>query len=601
MPLLAGIALTTVCSVTAWAADEIAADGAGLCISTATPCVAVPVKWTRTDATPARGYSVTIELSPNLSLCGVQFASGSYLAPGNSPPPVFLVTPDGPNKWIVDEVTLGVPCGSTGNGTLFVANVTSATPTGNGTITITAATARDCNNAPIPANPGAAANIVIDQVAPAALALAATQKITGSLPAGSSTTDVTVSWTGPEPGATVAVYRKGFGGYPQYDENGGGVPTQPATPAAAITGGWTLTGLSTSPGDDRTATRDFYYYVVFTTDGCGNVSGPSALTAGALNYHLGDAHNGAANCTGDNLVNTSDVSFLGSHYGQNLALNDPLECLDIGPTTDFTVNARPTTDNRVNFEDLIVLAINFGQVSAPQAIGTPRLAMVAGNRLRLTSPELPGVGEIFAAALQFEGDGDVQGLSAQLDFDPAVLEFLGVEPGALLQAQAVPGIALSSGPGNVDVALLGRGGLSGAGELASARFRVRAAGTPRLGLRHAIARDGANQDVALDTASPVHVAAAPQRTALAPARPTPFESGTTLEYALARGGDVVLAIYEVSGRRIRTLARGAQEPGVYRIAWEGRDDAGRMVPAGMYYARLTTAEGRFARTLVKLR
>ena len=55
---------------------------------------------------------------------------------------------------------------------------------------------------------------------------------------------------------------------------------------------------------DEVTNRDFWYYVAFVTDGCGNVSAVSNRTNGTLNYHLGDVTNGFVAGTGNNLVDT---------------------------------------------------------------------------------------------------------------------------------------------------------------------------------------------------------------------------------------------------------------------------------------------------------
>ena len=93
----------------------------------------------------------------------------------------------------------------------------------------------------------------------------------------------------------------------------------------------------------------------------------------------------------------------------------------------------------------------------------------------------------------------------------------------------------------------------------------------------------------------------PAVAALAPARPTPFGAMTTLEYSLTRGGAVELAVYDVNGRRLRTLESRDRVAGVHRVAWDCRDDAGREAPPGVYFARLATTEGVFHRRLIKVR
>jgi hypothetical protein len=74
--------------------------------------------------------------------------------------------------------------------------------------------------------------------------------------------------------------------------------------------------------------------------------------------------------------------------------------------------------------------------------------------------------------------------------------------------------------------------------------------------------------------------------ALLPASPNPARGATRLAFTLPRAGDVRLTVYGLQGQRIRTLANGAFGAGLHTIAWDGKDDGGRPVPAGAYFARL---------------
>jgi hypothetical protein len=220
------------------------------------------------------------------------------------------------------------------------------------------------------------------------------------------------------------------------------------------------------------------------------------------------------------------------------------------------------------------------------------------NALELRVPALPRVGETFEVGLVFEGDGSVRALSADLGYDPATVQPLEVGDGELLLAQGAPHVTLSGRPGSVDVALLGAG-LTGRGTLAKVRFRVVGAGEAKIGLERVRARDADNRELVLGRG--VAAAEVPAATGLSSAMPTPFRSETTFELALARGGPVTLALYGVDGRRIRTLVSEERPAGMYRVAWDGRDDDGRAVAAGLYFARLITAELRTTRTVVCVR
>lgn len=73
---------------------------------------------------------------------------------------------------------------------------------------------------------------------------------------------------------------------------------------------------------------------------------------------------------------------------------------------------------------------------------------------------------------------------------------------------------------------------------------------------------------------------------LEPARPSPFGIATTLGYALPRDGAVRLAIFDLQGRRVATLVDGVRSAGQHIAVWQGRSDAGAVVPAGVYMAVL---------------
>ena len=47
-----------------------------------------------------------------------------------------------------------------------------------------------------------------------------------------------------------------------------------------------------------------------------------------------------------------------------------------------------------------------------------------------------------------------------------------------------------------------------------------------------------------------------------------------------------LDIYDVSGALVRTLESGTKEAGLHEAVWNGRDDEGRLAPAGVYFYRL---------------
>ena len=80
------------------------------------------------------------------------------------------------------------------------------------------------------------------------------------------------------------------------------------------------------------------------------------------------------------------------------------------------------------------------------------------------------------------------------------------------------------------------------------------------------------------------------RTELDPAFPNPFENETSIQFRLAGAGEekVQIAIYDVNGRRVKTLLDERMIPGTYEVQWDGRDQSQRKVAAGVYFTRLVT-------------
>ncbi len=69
--------------------------------------------------------------------------------------------------------------------------------------------------------------------------------------------------------------------------------------------------------------------------------------------------------------------------------------------------------------------------------------------------------------------------------------------------------------------------------------------------------------------------------------PNPFMASTSIRFDIARRVPVSLRIYDVTGRRVRVLVDGrAMEPGSHAVEWNGRDDRGALLKAGLYLCRL---------------
>jgi hypothetical protein len=83
--------------------------------------------------------------------------------------------------------------------------------------------------------------------------------------------------------------------------------------------------------------------------------------------------------------------------------------------------------------------------------------------------------------------------------------------------------------------------------------------------------------------------------------PNPFGPMTTIHYSVPRYEQVNLSIYDVRGRVVRTLVDGLEAAGRSSAVWNGRDEDGDPVAAGIYFARLETGSKVLSRKVMVLR
>jgi len=88
---------------------------------------------------------------------------------------------------------------------------------------------------------------------------------------------------------------------------------------------------------------------------------------------------------------------------------------------------------------------------------------------------------------------------------------------------------------------------------------------------------------------------------LLPNHPNPFNPMTKIPFQIGRPGRVSLRVYNVSGALVRTLVDGPSLAGRFEATWDGRDDRGRSMASGRYYARLVAGGGTKTSTLTLIR
>jgi hypothetical protein len=430
-----------------------------------------------------------------------------------------------------------------------------------------------------------------------------------------------LSWTTPvgrdAPIEGTVIVRKPWGlmAYPEYDDVSPplGYPAHPTdgTVVAFVPG----TGAQTY-GDESfdDSSRNVYYYTAFARDAAGNHSAAAASAQDrSTSYWLGDVDDPTGTPgVYDGYVDFYDKLVLSdSYYTQDGDTYYEPE-MDVGPTDDESRFGIPLTDNWIDFEDLMIVAMNYGRVDPSGRLGVPaRPADVSAGPLRVALT-LDGsafaVGEEIDVGIVLSGGSRPKGVSCLVGYDPARLEFVDVmATGALadLGGQAfVYGQEIASGRFLLDFAALGVDRVIEAdGAVASLSFRVLSGEPTDVRLVELTVRGPANEKIECEREdlSLGGDGAASWAYRLEQNTPNPFNPCTTVGFAIPRSEHVTLAVYAPSGRLVRTLIDGVCEAGRRSVTWDGTSSDGAEAASGVYLCVLEARGARLTRKMVLMK
>lgn len=73
--------------------------------------------------------------------------------------------------------------------------------------------------------------------------------------------------------------------------------------------------------------------------------------------------------------------------------------------------------------------------------------------------------------------------------------------------------------------------------------------------------------------------------------PNPFNTLTTIHYQVPQTGNMKLIVYDIIGRKVRTLIDGSVSADTYEIDWDGTDNDGNTLASGVYFCRISGEHG----------
>lgn len=109
--------------------------------------------------------------------------------------------------------------------------------------------------------------------------------------------------------------------------------------------------------------------------------------------------------------------------------------------------------------------------------------------------------------------------------------------------------------------------------------------------------DDLNTAIALAT----ELVGLPQAASLGASYPNPFNSETTIPYAIGTRAPVTIRLYNISGQLVRELVNQYHEMGQYKASWDGRDLEGVVASSGVYLVRLISGNYNEAKKIMLMK
>jgi regulation of enolase protein 1 (concanavalin A-like superfamily) len=399
---------------------------------------------------------------------------------------------------------------------------------------------------------------------------------------------VRLTWTNPQGDSTFVGVEIRVAEWTDYPEYTTAEPSYPAT----RTEGTLVTQTSAESYDDNPRTpRGICYYSIFAYDAAGNYSALGTEAADrSTSYWLGDI--GPA-VVGDGTVDMSDLALFSGAFGESDGDPGWLAEADFGPTDDWTAFGVPVPDDVVDFEDLMIFSINYGNVAptaAPELVAIEPFDILRQNvSFRLVPKSARGRNAVFSILME-NSSKTLKGASLLVDCGMgAELTALKTSPTLAGTQSFLGSIERENGMFEICISALGvNKPLTVTGEIAEIEVRPGGDGTAGVRLVRKHLRNLANEgdEVGQDAGRTPYV---PVVSRLMQNNPNPFNPTTVITYDIATPGHVRIDVFDVTGRLVRTLVNEEKGTGRYETFWDARDANGTPVHSGIYFYRMTAS------------
>ncbi len=407
---------------------------------------------------------------------------------------------------------------------------------------------------------------------------------------------VHLTWTNPTGDATfegVEIRVVAWGDYPHYATP---APSYPANFGAGL-----HVAFATAPAqaydDAPRAPRDIYYYAAFSKDFAGNYSS-TILGASdrSTSYWLGDV-------TSNGLIDVNDLVPFSATFGLSEGHINFNSLCDFGPTDDWSRLGIPLPSNTIDFEDLMIFSMNWGNVT-PSGVSPPLASGKPVEELGdLVEFEIVPAGENEVSIVLKNKASTLKGVHLVVDISDG--ELVAVERGSVFGS--VPHLFFGTIPstsGDADICMSALGvevPLKASGEIARLVLKPSGESAATVRIKAIDLRNLDNEKVDVVVSDEVEAPFVPTATALMQNFPNPFNPSTTITFDVAKAGNVTIQVYDVSGRLVVALLNAHQEVGRHRVEWNGKNANGSLMPSGIYFYRMRAAGYEVTKKMILVR
>jgi hypothetical protein len=347
-----------------------------------------------------------------------------------------------------------------------------------------------------------------------------------------------------------------------------------------------------------------YAFTIWTLSNHGVWSASGNMDVVATNYILGDFYDSMADAMGPD----GCIDF-GDEFGElAIAYNSPPNAyynalLDIAPTFDGSPSSYPIPDAAVNFEDLIIFALNYDIYRCAKKngieydIGGTRL-LAGPIDMSALVPTRVNAGAEVVVPVSVSQPEVIKGFHVRLDYNEDDFELVRVEAGTAYETVEQSFFYFDNQSSDIDVSgvVFGADAAFTGDEMFRVVLRAKNAADVEMSDLELTFRDNQNQNIqAAFSTNPLLNGGLPTSFELVQNYPNPFNPTTTIEMALPAASDYRLTIFNVLGQVVDRY-EGFAEAGYVVVNWDATNYS-----SGIYLYKMEAGTFEATRKMVLLK